>query len=190
MAPPQIEIGVEPDELDLSDLDHLDPNMVATIQERVKAKLDRNKVHAHKALTYSNGLTRKLYSALAETANVTSDSVCMFLKLFSVNETNHCRLVKSKMVNILKPAVRRALLRDNSGSTQGIFGGDLNTFRNLEESKKQTALLETVMLQTKKPGKAGKAGIKGGKKPAAKEDPRARVRKALRKAQKRRQEEL
>ena len=150
--PPQIDIDVELDDLNLDDLD-LDAQMVATIQERVKAKLDRNKVHAHKALNYSNVLTRKLYASLSETANVTRDSVCVFLKLFTVNDTNQCRLVKSMMVNIFKPGVRRALLRDNSGPTRGIFGGDLNVFKNLEENKKQSTLLKLVLLQTKNPGR-------------------------------------
>ena len=112
-VPPQIDIESEPDDIILDDLD-LDADTMATIQERVKAKHTRDNVHAHKALTYSNGLTRKLYASLSETANVTIDSVCVFLKLFAVNDSNQHRLVKSKMVNIFKPHVRRALLRDNS----------------------------------------------------------------------------
>ena len=60
------------------------------------------------------------------------DSIRVFLNLFAVNDSNQGQLVKSKMVNIFKPAVRRALLRDNSGATQGIFGGDSNVFKNLE----------------------------------------------------------
>ena len=42
---PQIDIETEPDELELNDLG-LYPNMVRVIQERAKAKLDKNKEHA------------------------------------------------------------------------------------------------------------------------------------------------
>ena len=78
-SPPQVEIDAEPDELELSDLD-LDPAMVETIQERAKAKLDKNKQHAKRALAYSNGLFMKVYDSLTKTANVTSDSVHVLMK--------------------------------------------------------------------------------------------------------------
>ena len=58
--------------------------------------------------------------------------------------------------------------RDWSGSSQGIFFGDSNVFKNLKESKKMSTLLKSVLLQTKKSGKAGKKpGVKGGQTPAA-----------------------
>ena len=59
-----------------------------TIQERAKAKLVKNKVHAQNALAYLNGLFMKVYDSLAKSANVTSDSIHVFLKLFSVNDAN------------------------------------------------------------------------------------------------------
>ena len=103
----------------------------------------------------------------------------------AVNDTNQHRLVKSKMVNIFKPNVRQALLRDISGSTRGIFGGDLRAFKNLEDSKKQSALLKMVMLQIKKPGRQVKLAQKEARSLQPKGDPRARVRKALRRSPKR-----
>ena len=55
-----------------------------------------------------------------------------------------------------------------SDSSQDIFGSDSNVFKNLEENKKMSTLLKSVMLQTKKPVKAGKKpGTKGAKKAAA-----------------------
>ena len=42
----QIDILTKDDELQLDDLD-LDPDTVKVIQERAKAKLDKNKEHAH-----------------------------------------------------------------------------------------------------------------------------------------------
>ena len=127
--------------MDLSDLD-LDQATKETIQERAKAKLDKNKLHARKALVYSKGLFNRAYHQLARTANVTNDSVGIFLKLFSVNDINQRRLVKSKMANIFKPAFRRALLRSTQDSSEGIFGGESNVFKNMEENKKQAMLLK------------------------------------------------
>ena len=71
------------------------------------------------------------------------------------------------MGNIFKPAYRRHLLKQTSDPAQGIFGGEETMFKSMEESKKQVALTKSIMLQTKKPGKGGKANAKKGKKPAA-----------------------
>ena len=103
----------------------------------------------------------KVYDLLCQLANVTSDSFRVYLKLFSITDANQRRLVRSKMSNIFKPNVRRALNQQASDSSQGIFGGDSNVFKHLEENKKQTALLKSVLLQAKNPGKAG------NKKPGA-----------------------
>ena len=72
------------------------------------------------------------------------------------------------MSNIFMPNVRWALNQKTSDSSQDIFGSDSNVFKNLEENKKMSTLLKSVMLQTKKPVKAGKKpGAKGAKKTAA-----------------------
>ena len=58
--------------------------------------------------------------------------------------------------------------QNTSDSSQGIFGGDSNVFKTLEENKNMSTLLKSVMIQTKKPRKAGKkSGAKGAKKAAA-----------------------
>ena len=72
------------------------------------------------------------------------------------------------MSSLFKPSVRRALNLNTSDSSQGIFGGDSNVLKNLEESKKINTLVKSSLLQTKKAGKAGgKSGKNKGKKPAA-----------------------
>ena len=72
------------------------------------------------------------------------------------------------MSNIFKLNVRQAFNQSSSNSFQGFFVGDLNIFKNLEESKKMSTLLKSVMLQINKPWKAGKKpGAKGAKKTAA-----------------------
>ena len=89
------------------------------------------------------------------TPNVTSNSICVFLKLYSVNDVNQRRLVRSKMANIFKPGFRWHLLKNSSEASQGIFGGEEAMFKNMEESKKQSMLMKSIMLQTKKSGKGG-----------------------------------
>ena len=42
----------------------------------------------------------KMYDLLSVLANITSDSIRVYLKLFSVTDVNQWRLVRSKMSNI------------------------------------------------------------------------------------------
>ena len=116
MTPPQGTINSEVDELNINDLDDLDPDTVGKIQERVKTKLDKNKEHTRKAVNTYQGLFKKIYGLLSTLANVTSDSVRVYLKLFSVKDANQRRLVRSKMSSIFKPSVRRALFLNTSNS--------------------------------------------------------------------------
>ena len=109
-----------------------------------------------------------MYGSLSTLANVTSNGVCVYLKLFSVTDANQRRLVRSKMSTIFKPNVRRALNLNTSDSSQGIFGGVSNVLKNLEESKKINMLVKSSLLQTKKSGQAGSnSGKNKGKKPVA-----------------------
>ena len=78
-------------------------------QEKAKAKLDANKEHALKTVVFSQGLFIKMYDSLSSLANVTSDSICVYLKLFSVTDAKQRSLVRSKMSNICKPNIRQAL---------------------------------------------------------------------------------
>ena len=135
LCSPQINVREESPELFLDDLDHLDQATKDTIQERCKAKLDANKQHAEKALAFSQGLFGKVYEQLSRTANVTSDSIRMFLKLFSVTDANQRRLVKSKMASIFKPAFRRALLKSSQDSSEGIFGGKSNVLKTWRRTR-------------------------------------------------------
>ena len=60
VVPPQVTIKTEVDELDINDLEDLDPETVSVIHERVKTKLDKNKEHAHRALNTYQGLFKKM----------------------------------------------------------------------------------------------------------------------------------
>ena len=105
LIPPQVTVNSEVDRLDINYQD-LDSDTVRVIQERVKAKIDKNKEHAHRALYIYQGLFIKMFSSLLAPTNVTSDSVRVYLKLFSVKDTNQQRLVRSQMSSIFKHSVR------------------------------------------------------------------------------------
>ena len=51
LVPPQVYIQNEHDELDLSDVEGLDPEMARVIQEKARAKAAKNRRHANRALT-------------------------------------------------------------------------------------------------------------------------------------------
>ena len=169
----------EEDELHLSDIVGLDPLVVEHIQQKVRDKVVLDKKHAKKALYSYDGLFCSMYRSLANFANVTSDSVRIYLRLFSFTYYNQQRLVRTKMSSIFKPNMRRALNTNTSEFSQGIFGGVSNVVKNLKESKEINTQVKQSLLQTKKTGKAGtKSGKNKGKKPAA-GDPRPRTRKVL-----------
>ena len=110
-------IWQEDDELDLTDVEGLDPEIARVIQEKARAKAAKNRKHAHRALTTYEGLFHQIYSSLADLTNVTSNSVCIYLRFFSVTDFNQWRLVRSKMCTIFKPNVRRALNTNTSDSS-------------------------------------------------------------------------
>ena len=67
------------DELDLSDIEGLDQQVIAWIQQKARDKAVQNGKHARQALNTYDGLFRQMYRALANFANCTSDSVQIFL---------------------------------------------------------------------------------------------------------------
>ena len=109
-----------------------------------------------------------MYHALVDFANGTSNSVQIFLRLYSITDFNQQRLVKQKMATIFKPNLCRALTSYTVDSSQGIFGGAEQVTKTLKDSKKKNMLIKGSLLATKKTGKVGvKSGKNKGKKPAA-----------------------
>ena len=157
----------EEDELDLSDIEGLDPHIAELIQQKARDKAAQNRKHARAALNTYDGLFRSMYRSLANFTNFTSDSVWIYLRLFSVTDNNQRRLVRNKMSLIFKPNIRRSLNTNVSDTTQGIFGGTTNVMKNIEDNKKINMLVKQSLLQTKKTGKVAKASKNKGKKPAA-----------------------
>ena len=146
--------------MDLTDIEGLDPQIAELIQEKARAKAALNRKHTKRALHTYEGLFCQMYGSLASLTNVTSDSVCVYLRLFSVTDYNQRRLVRTKMSSIFKPNFRWALNLNTSESSQGIFGGVANVVKNLNDSKEISTLVKQSLLQTKK---TGKAGTKSGK---------------------------
>ena len=158
----------EDDELDLSDIEGLDQQVVAHIQQKARDKAVLNRQHAYKALNTYDCLFCQMYHALANFANCTSDSVQIFLLLYSLTDFNYQRLVKNRMASIFKPVVRRALTSHATNSSQGIFGGVEQVTKTLEDTKKTNMLIKQSLLHTKMTRKAGtKSGKNKDKKPAA-----------------------
>ena len=142
--PPQVPIWQDHDELDLSDVEGLDPEIAKVIQEKAKAKAAKNRKYACRALTTYQGLFQQMYGSLSTL------TVPLYLMLFSVTDAIQQRLVRSKMSTIFKPNVRQALDLNTSDSSQGVFVGVSNVLKNLEESKKINILVKVNLLQTKK----------------------------------------
>ena len=92
----------EEDELDLSDIVGLDPQIAERIQQKARDKAVLNRKHAKKALHTYDGLFCSMYCLLANCANVTSDSVGIYLRLYSITDYNQQRLVRTKMCSIFK----------------------------------------------------------------------------------------
>ena len=154
LSSPKVSLEQEADdELDLSDIEGLDQQVVAWIQQKARDKAVWNRKHAYQALNTYDGLFRQMYCALANFANCTSDSVRIFLQLYSITDFNQRRLVKNKKASIFKPALRRALTSYAAYSSQGIFGGVKQVTKTLKDTKKTNTLIKQSLLQTKKTGK-------------------------------------
>ena len=114
------------------------------IQEKARAKAALNRKHAKRAVHTYEGLFCQMYGSLASLANVTSNIVCVYLRLFSVTDFNQRRLVRSKMCTTFKPNVRQALNTNASDSSQGIFWGVSNLIKNLKETKEINTLVKLL----------------------------------------------
>ena len=71
-----------------------------------------------------DGICCKLFGNLARVTYITTDNLLVDLKLYSVNDFNNPRLVKSTIIIIFKLGLRRVVVNTSSDSYQGILGGD------------------------------------------------------------------
>ena len=88
LAPPQVPLWQEEEELDLIEIEGLDPQIVELIQEKASAKAALNRKNVKRTVHTYEGLFHQRYGYLASLVNVTSNSVCVYLRLFSVTDSN------------------------------------------------------------------------------------------------------
>ena len=88
-----------------------------------------------------------MYGSLTDLANVTSDSVRVYLKLFAVSDKNQHKLVRTKMSSIFRPQVRRAINQAATDSSLGIFGGGSKVLEALKESNEMKKLISQNLIK-------------------------------------------
>ena len=72
---PKVTLVQEDEELDLSDIDNLPPEVIVQIQTKARDRATLNRQHADKAIRVTNGLFCKMYWSLADFNNYTSDAI-------------------------------------------------------------------------------------------------------------------
>ena len=136
LSSPKVLLDKEEDELDLSGIENLSSKVIDQIQMKAREKEALNGEHANRAIKTGDGILRHMYCALANFANITSDNVWIFMRLYAVSDFNQRRLVKQKMATILSPVCHRALTSYTVDSSLGIFGGEEHVMMALEYTKK------------------------------------------------------
>ena len=96
LSPPEVPLEREEDELDLSDIDGLPQAVIDHIQKKAREKVAPDRDHAYRALNTVEGFFPQMYCALSDFANGTSDSVRIFLRLYSVTDFNQLEPAKEK----------------------------------------------------------------------------------------------
>ena len=76
---PQLLLEQEEEELDLSDIDGLSPEVIVQIQGKAKDRATLNREHAEKAIRATNGLFVNMYRSLADFGNYTSNAISTFM---------------------------------------------------------------------------------------------------------------
>ena len=100
---PEVTLVQEDEELDLSDIDNLPPEVIDQIQMKARERAALNREHAEKAIRARNGLFCNMYWSLADFGNCTSYAIQTFMRLYAVSDFNQWRLVKQKMATIFRP---------------------------------------------------------------------------------------
>ena len=78
-----------------------------------------------------------MYRSLADFGNYTSNVISTFMHLYAVSDFNQRRLVKQKMATIFRPDLCHNLTSYKADPSLGVFGGQKNVFKILEDKKGQ-----------------------------------------------------
>ena len=76
---PKVSLEQEEEDLDLSGIDSLTPEVITIIQGRAKDRDTLNRAHAEKAIKANNGLFVNIYRSLADFSNYTSNAISTFM---------------------------------------------------------------------------------------------------------------
>ena len=106
---PKVLLEQEEEDLDLSGIDSLTPEVIAIIQGKAKDRAALNREHAEKAIKATNGLFINMYWSLADFCNYTSNAISTFMRLYSVSDFNQRTMVKQKMATIFRAEFCQAL---------------------------------------------------------------------------------
>ena len=104
-------------------LEGLDPDHKETIRQRVMKLSVNNQDCTNKADHIIFRQFCRLYKLLSRLANDIQNYLCVYMKLFSVNNGNQQILVRSKLLTVFKLALRRALARMLQVPTREFWGG-------------------------------------------------------------------
>ena len=128
---PEVTLAQEDEELDLSDIDNLPPEVIVQIQAKARDRATQNREHAEKAIRATNDLFCNMYWSLANFSNYTSDAISTFMRLYAVSDFNQQRLVKQKMSTIFRADLHHSLTSYKADPSQGVFGGEENILKTL-----------------------------------------------------------
>ena len=144
---PEVSLEQEDKDLDLSEIDGLAPEVIAIIQGKARDRAALNREHAEKAIRATNGLFVNMYRSLADFGNYTRNAISTFMLLYAVSDFNQRRLVKQKMATIFRPDLRHNLTSYMADPSLGVFGGQENVLKTLEDTKKQKTLVKNSLLK-------------------------------------------
>ena len=88
LSSPEVPLSEEEDKSDLSGIEGLPPQVIEHIQQKSREKAVLNREHAYRAINTKDVLLSHMYCALADFANCTSNSVWIFLRLYSITDFN------------------------------------------------------------------------------------------------------
>ena len=88
LIPPVVSLEKDDEDLGLSEIDVLAPDVIAIIQGKARDRAALNRDHVEKAIRATNGLFCNMYQSLADFGNYTSDATSTFLYLYAVSDFN------------------------------------------------------------------------------------------------------
>ena len=87
LIPPVVSLEKDDEDLGLSEIDVLAPDVIAIIQGKARDRAALNREHAEKAIRVTNGVFCNMYWSLADFGNYTSNAISTVIHLYAVSLT-------------------------------------------------------------------------------------------------------